>query len=267
MSIISFQKYRKFSFVIIVLLIVLFLIRDVNAANQAEIKVSTEPGGLFYKITETESLSTITFHLSEESGEHSAPIMFFTDGLKGESTTRIIDPDFISITYGEDKDSTIELLKRNDLVKITIIIDTQNVGPDVYTGKLTIRSTNATNVEVPIKVEVSQPQWVPASLNLAGVVLGVVFTVLGIVLPKIRKRDKKTTTRLQAATRNASTQWKSIVAFLGIIVVLFFFTYIAYYPKIIAFGANSVYDYGMAFIFGFAQVGASKITADALKSE
>lgn len=268
----SLRLHRQASYTIIILLITLALIRNVNAANQAEIKVSTEPEGIFYKITLGESLKSVTFHLMEATGEHSAPVIFFTDGLRGESATRRIEAESINITRGENyEDATQEfLLKRNEFVKITIEVDTQNAEPDVYKGKITIHSNNATDVEVPLKIEVSKAMWVPAICNIGGVVLGLAFTILGIVFPKIRakkeeiKKDKKIIWKV--ATEGWENQLKAIFAFFGMLIVLFFVTFTAYYPQITAFGANPLFDYGSAFLFGFTQVGASKITADAFKS-
>jgi len=265
-----FQKHWLFYCAIAILLIAFFLIRDVNAANQAELKVSTEPEGIIYKITEKKSLDIITFHLMEDSGEHSAPVIFFTDGLKGESATRSIEAKSVNISLGYDYASVEFLLNRSDLVEITVTVDTQNVEPDVYKGKLTLHSNNASNIEIPVKIEVSEPLWVPAGLSFFGVFIGLLFTVAGIALPKIRDaKDYKAKKEILKKTFSWDTFWKqakAVIAFIGILVILWLVAFNAYFPNIAAFGANPLIDYGSAFLFGIAQVGASKITADVFKS-
>ena len=78
--------------------------------------------------------------------------------------------------------------------------------------------------------------------------------ILGIVLVKPTLwRDKKNELIKNAravATICSSSIWELV-------------TYIAFYPKMVAFGANPTFDY--AAVFGFFQVGSSKITADMLK--
>ena len=56
-----------------------------------------------------------------------------------------------------------------------------------------------------------------------------------------------------------------MATFVAVLVILGLMTYIAFYPKMVAFGANPTFDYATAFLFGFFQVGSSKITADMLK--
>lgn len=255
-------------------LIALYPIAGVHAANEAEIGTSVEPDGIFRAITEGESMAPITFHLSEQSGEYAAPIMLYTDDLEEAGGARSIEKSLISITLEGDLDATQRfMLNKSAVYEITLTVKTQNVKPGTYAGKITIHADNATDKEVPLKIQVSQPVEYAAVLNLVGVTIGIAFTVLGIVLPKTRAAGDMSFSGFkkqfynQFSVSNLLDNLNSVVAFFLVLFVVWATAFTAYYPKIVAFGANPILDYLAVILFGFAQVGASKITADMFKKK
>jgi len=274
-------NFKSYLSVLTLLLVAIFLVANVHAANEAVIGTSGIPSdGIFRKAIEANLLESnptisITFHLIEESKLHSTSIILFADDLQKENGEGTIERRLINITREGGFDASKPFMfNAKDVVEITITIDTKNVKAGVYKGLVTIHSENATNKQIPIKLEISQTPLIALGLNFIGAFIGIVFAILGIPLSRMnaRKLERKTTFRheLTEMWENKAQEIieniRPIAVFLAVLIILGLLTFTAYYPKIVAFGANPLFDYATALLFGFTQVGASKITADILKN-
>ncbi len=263
------------------LLVALFLVANVNAVNEAVIGTSGIPSdgitrkGIEANFLENNPLESITFHLIEESKLHSTSIRLIVDDLQKENGEGSIERRLISITREGGFDATKPfLLNAKDVIEITITIDTTKIKAGIYKGAITIHAENATNKQIPLKVEISQTPLIALGLNFLGAFIGIVFAILGIALGREKnalKLNKKDTlghelTKLWTnKPKEILENIKPIAVFFGVLLILGLLTFTAYYPKMVAFGANPLLDYSTALLFGFTQVGASKITADILK--
>ncbi len=229
----------------LVLLTFALSVQTVAAANPATVTSSVGSDGVFRAMTKGDSLASITFHLSETSGIETQ-IMLYTDGLMEQNGASSIETQLITITCAGQPASQPYTLPAGGLVDVTLTVDTKNVNAGIYKGNIMVQQTNSTSLAIPVKIQVSESMLWPALLNLAGVLVGFVFVILG--------------------SPNLKEQIGPIVAFIIVTVVVWATAFVAYYPKVTAFGATPV-DYFAAFLFGLAQVGAAKITADMLKGK
>ena len=240
------------------------MVSNVFAVNDA-IVISTVNGITRKVVTGEPSPEAITFSLLEESGEFNTSIDLFTDGLEDENMGRGIESERINISP-----DTL-FLKNNSRFSVTVTIDTNGVKAGVYTGKIVVHAENAADKEIPMRIEVSEPTWVAFLWNLVGVILGCGLASLSIVV------NSKTTGGFRAKAnsifsgpnllKNLNTQIISVIAFVGVIIILILTTFIAFYPKIVGFGANPLFDYVTAILFGVSQAGASKMLADLVKKQ
>jgi hypothetical protein len=161
------------------------------------------------------------------------------------------------------------VLDKGGLVEVSVAIDTQDMKAGVYKGKIAVHAENAADIDIPLKVEVSQPSWVAFLFNFVGVLLGCALVAVGIT---VNSQDQGKSFRVKAnnlfianLVENVDKQIVSVAAFFLVTAVLMITTFIAFYPKIVAFGANPLFDYATAVLFGVSQVGASKMAADLFK--
>jgi hypothetical protein len=188
-----------------------------------------------------------------------------TTALVESSGAASIEKQAINVTQTGTDASHQFTLEKDKSIDITLSIDTRNAKPGVYSGKIIVTSSNSSNLEIPIKIQISSSIYYVAILNGLGVLIGFVFVVFGLPFPQ------PPTTGGFRARVNQILDWKKIekqakpiIAFIIISVVIWATAFVAYYPKITAFGASPI-DYPAAFLFGLSQVGAAKITADMFK--
>lgn len=249
---------------------IILLSSSAYAQNTPEIETTLESAQISRTIDVGQSLNPITFHIFEKYGEHLLPLQFLTDGLTEQNNRGSIGKEFINITRQGGFDATVPfVLEQNAIAEITITINTKDVEPGLYKGVILVHAENATDIRIPMELTINQPAYCAALANFFGVFIGVIMVVLDITLPK--------STSLATFTRNAHTRlfnwsefWKNakaVIAFFAVLAIVALTAIIGFYPKIVAFGANPLIDYGTAFLFGVSQVGASKITADMFKTK
>ncbi len=199
------------------------------------------------------------------------------DDLREDNGEGVISSKSITITHDGNMDAKQPfMLSVGNNTEISVTVKTEDAKPGVYKGTITVIAQNATNKQIPVKIEISQDTIYALALNFVGVFVGLVFVVLGIALSNqkelLRQNKSSTvkgelirlwTTKANELDKNA----RKVGGFTVVLIVLGIITYVAFYPKLVAFGANPVFDYATAFLFGFFQVGSSKITADMIKGK
>jgi hypothetical protein len=264
-----FKRYRKLLCIALLSTAIVLLSSSAYAQNAPEIETTLESAQISRTIDIGQPLTPITFHLFEKYGEHNLTLQFLTDGLTEQSNKWSIGKEFINITrQGGFNAADPFTLEQNTIAEITITINTKDAKPGLYKGVILVHAENATDIKIPIELTVNQPAFVAAIANLLGVLFGVLMVVLNIALPN--------TTNLATFRSNVLSRFnwrefwknaKAVIAFFAVLLIVALTAIIGFYPKIVAFGANPLIDYGTAFLFGVSQVGASKISADLFKTK
>ena len=263
----TFNRYKRLLCFALLSIAFILLSSSAYAQNTPEIETTLESAQISRTIDVGQSLNPITFHIFEKYGENILPLQFLTDGLTEQNNRGSIGKEFINITRQGGFDATDPfVLEQNAIDEITITINTKDVEPGLYKGVILVHSENATDIKIPLELTINQPAFVAAVANLFGVLVGVSMVVLNIALPN--------TTNLATFRRNVNNRFnwdefwknaKAVIAFFAVLAIVALTAIIGFYPKIVAFGANPLIDYGTAFLFGVSQVGASKISADLFK--
>jgi hypothetical protein len=240
-----------------------FFVGKVQAASQGEINTSVGSDGIFRAITQGQAMPPITFHLFMKGGDYPSSVTLYIDGLDEQNGASTINKELIQISPQSF------VLNKSDLVEITISVRTADIISGMYKGKITIQADNATNKEIPLRIQVSQTTWLALGFNAVGVATGIGFTYLGIYgsAHKIRdpKRQEEALNLVKITKTNVMNNYRPILVFSLVLIFVTLTTFNAFYPKMGAFGANVPGDYISAILIGFTQVGASKITADIFK--
>ncbi len=164
------------------------------------------------------------------------------------------------------------------MVKIDAVINTTDVDPGTYNGKIIISYVNASSIEIPYKIQIRGPILWAFIVNCIGVSIGFVGTLLGIQIDtsEIIKTENSQTEKkgiinrirqglntirlsyqIQTSPQNLNKTiavWATRLILLAIAIVL---SFVAFYPQIYDFGAQLYLDYATAFTFGLAQWGIS----------
>lgn len=263
------NRYKKLLNIALLSIVILLLSSTAYAQNTPEIETTLESAQISRTLEVGQSLTPITFHIFEKYGEHILPLQFLTDGLAEQNNRGSIGKELVNITRQGGFDATAPfVLEQKAIAEITIAINTENVEPGLYKGVILVHSENATDIKIPLELTINQPAYFAAIANLVGVLFGVSMVVLNIALPG--------TTSVASFTTNVRSRFnwdefwknaKAVIAFFAVLAFVGLTAIIGFYPKIVAFGANPLIDYGTAFLFGVSQVGASKISADLFKTK
>ena len=256
MRLFGFSKFRGLLFIVCVLLVTSLVISKVSAATEAELKV---PDIEYYPITEHQTWLNFTFFLEETGRDFATNVKLLAGDLKDPKRGLIISGNEINMTVdGVDATQWFELTK-GGTEQITVSIKTKDAKPGTYQGIIKVDADNATNVELEVKIQVSQPFYYAALFNLIGILAGVVGTIFGV--------QQSLTKGRQVDQFIALVKKYGVPIFIGcfIVAILFLSSLLALHPTVTDFGADGVVDYITAFFFGLGQYAAGTVPATIVK--
>jgi len=254
-----FTKSRKAMFVICALLIVSCIVAKANAATEAELRV---PESENFPIEEGQTSVNFTFLLEETSEEFATNVNILASDLRDTKRGLSISANKITILVDNVSARQKFVLAKGNITTITVSVDTKDVKAGSYQGRIIANADNATDAELSLTIQVSQPFLYAALLDLGGIILGIIGTVFGVVI----KVEKGARTRWQNTLALARKYFFAIGAFSVLLIVLYLTSLVLLYPTITDFGADGPIDSITAFFFGLGQYGGSSALGTAVKA-
>ena len=245
---------------LLVLLFVLFftisLIDCAYSQDEPQIEVIEGEEEIVLKFKKGDKPKSFELTLDEDSALFDAYVKIQALSLWDKERSKVISGELISFTLDDETDAkTGFTISKSNSRTINVTVNPEAIEPGSYSGKILITYGNSSarmnsDLTIPLKIQLGDTVYFALFLLFVGIAFGAFVNYVA-----------KKTNNDSIINDIKNNPWPLLGGLLAIIGILLT-TLILYYPRLVDFGADPLFDVGVTILFGFGQYGSGKISAD-----